>query len=79
MRRSLIAVVKPRLIEAGRPTLLTRKMMMTRTGRVAIQYMLRFYLETGPCKPYAEFDLTPALSIDMADYYYDKSKHGDLK
>jgi len=66
MRRTLVAIVKPRIIQGGRPTLLTRRLMMTPRGRVLVRYMFNFYIETLKREGFNYYDLDT--SIDIKDY-----------
>lgn len=64
MRRLLIAVVKPRIIREGKPTPLTRRLMMTPKGRAIVCYMLTYYLETGRGEGYNYYDLDTNINIE---------------
>lgn len=64
MRRLLISVVKPRIIREGKPTQLTRRLMMTPKGRAIVRYMLTYYLETDRGEGYDYYDLDTNINIE---------------
>lgn len=66
MRMTLIAIVKPRLIQGGRPTPLTRRLMRTPRGRALVRYMFAFYVAAIKREGFYYYDLDT--SLDIKDY-----------